>query len=263
MFFTWLFCYVVSVQMSDMSDIWTLSDGNRTAHSNVVHIRMARQLHCWFGMKRLKRPLGEGLCYHVRTQCNNQSFRFTAPEDFERYIALLTTVREKHPYLLHHFTIMHTHVHLIITTPGPVLLDTIMHAINQRYALDYHRRHQRVGHFWMNSYRCSVIDTDQYAWTCMRYLDRNAVRAGLVSDPKDWPWCSHNFYANGDTKYALDPHTSYLSLAETPEERQRWYRDFVWQLLPSDETRDKELITRGMKIHGPQRQLARTKPITR
>ena len=201
-------------------------------------------------MTWLTRPLGEGLCYHVRVQCNNRSFRFETSEDFERYIALLWEVRKKHNFLLHHFTLMHTHVHLIITTPGPILLDTIMHAINQRYAADYHRRHQRCGHFWMNAYRCSVIDTDLYAWTCMRCLDRNALRAGLVRDPADWPWCGYNFYAHNDSHYPLDPHTSYLALAETAETRANWYRDFVTRLLASDEQREKEWITCAMNLYG-------------
>lgn len=198
----------------------------------------------------IPRPLGPNLCYHVRVQCNNRAFRFEATSDFERYLDVLLTARKKLTFLLHDFTIMHTHVHLIITTPGPVLLDRTMQVINHHYAIDYHRRYHRMGHFWMHGYRCSVIDTDTYALTCMRYVGRNAPRAGFVKHPADWPWCGYSFYACGDTTYPLDPHPSYLGLADTPTKRQEIFRDFVETCLPSDEMRDKELIHHSLRRYG-------------
>lgn len=193
-------------------------------------------------MPWIRRPLGENLCYHVRVQCNNRSYRFEEHADFCRYLDIVSEAKRRFHFLLHHFTIMHTHVHLILTTPGPALLDKIMQFINRQYAVDYHRRHHRTGHFWMHGYRCSVIDTDLYALTCMRYLDRNATRAGLVQDPADWPWCAYNHYAFGRSSYPIDTNEAYLGAAQHPEQRKVWYREFVQCLLPSDESRDKDTI---------------------
>lgn len=159
-------------------------------------------------MAWLPRPLGPNLCYHVRCQCNNRAFRFIERIDFEQYLELLFTTKQKLKFLLHNFVIMHTHVHLILTTPGPVLLDQIMREINQRYAFDYNRRCGRHGHLWMNGYRASVIDTDEYGLTCLRYMDRNALRAGLVNDPGEWPWSAYSFYAFGHSPYPIDSHPS-------------------------------------------------------
>ncbi len=207
----------------------------------------------------IPRPLGPDLCYHVRVQCNNRAFRFEEISDFERYLEILLSVRKKFTFLLHDFTIMHTHVHLVLTTPGPILLDRIMQVINQHYALDYHRRHHRAGHFWMHGYRCSVIDTDAYALTCMRYVGRNALRAGIVRHPAYWPWCGYSFYAYGNMTHPLDPHPSYVGLAGTPAQRQVVFRDFVETYLPCDETREKALIQHSLRRYGANTQRRKTR----
>lgn len=200
-------------------------------------------------MGRTPRPLGVGLCYHVRVRCNNKAFRFQTDEDFERYVILLDECRHRLGFLLHHYVIMSTHVHLILSTPGPTLLDKAMRAINQKYAYDYHKRYKRHGHFWVNRYACSIVDTDAYALTCMRYLDRNPVRAEIVQSPKDWRWSSHSFYAFGNSQIHIDTHPSYVGLANDERTRKIFYRDFVAMLLPSDELRDQRLIRQSMLSH--------------
>ena len=192
------------------------------------------------------RILGEGLCYHVRCQCNNRAFRLHTHEDFEQFLMIVLATRTKYRFLFHHFALMQTHIHLILSTPGPIFLDRIMHRINHHYAMAYHRRHHRRGHFWMHGYRSSVIDTDAYALACMRYGDRNAIRAGLVTHPSDWPWCAYSYYAHGSVLLPLDPHRAYLGLAATREACQAWYREFVESLLPSDEVREREFIHSGL-----------------
>ncbi|MBI4367319.1 MAG: transposase [Deltaproteobacteria bacterium] len=196
------------------------------------------------------RQLGPHLCYHVRVQCNNRAFRFESVSDFQQYLAILFTARDEQKFLLHHFMLMHTHVHLLITTPGPIFLDRIMQRINHRYAIDYHTRHQRTGHFWMHGYRCAIVDSDRYALACMRYLDRNPIRAGVVTDPSEWPWSGHRFYAFGDREYLLDSHESYLGMANEQGTRQSYYRTFCLQHLPADDVREQKTIRQAMVRYG-------------
>lgn len=198
-------------------------------------------------MSWIPRPLGENLCYHVRVQCNNKAFRFQGDDDFARYLELLDNTRNRLGFLLHHYTLMHTHVHLIITTPGPVLLNRIMQSINGDYARDYHKRYSRHGHFWINSYRCSLIDTDSYALTCMRYLDRNPIRAGITQLPEEWPWSGYSYYALGKSAFHLTAHPSYIGIASTDTARRALYCKFVRELFPTDEAREKKIIRTSMQ----------------
>lgn len=199
-------------------------------------------------MGRPPRILGENLCYHVRVQCNYNAFFFGEDEDFSRYLDIIQEVKLKTGFLLHHYVLMNTHVHLILTTPGPTLLDSIMRLINHRYAIDYHKRYRRHGHFWIGSYGASIIETDNYALACMRYLDRNPLRAKMVTDPKLWQWSSHCYYALGEANPLITPHVSYLGLANDMVTRQKFYHGFIHSILPSDETRDRLIIRHSIGL---------------
>jgi len=45
----------------------------------------------------------------------------------------------------------------------------------------------RSGARWEGRYRATVVDSERYLLTLMRYLELNAVRAGRVTDPADYP----------------------------------------------------------------------------
>lgn len=191
---------------------------------------------------RPPRIIGTDICYHIRSQCNNKEFRFEGDNDFQLYEEILFRYKEKYKFLLHNYTLMHTHVHLILTVVNEFTVDRIMRSISQIFSLTYNRQKGRTGHLWMNRYKCSVIDSDPYALCCMRYLDRNSVRADIVSEPSQWRWGGYNFYAHGKPNPLISPIQTYLALGNLDEERQKKYRDFVEQVFPSDEIRDKEWI---------------------
>lgn len=197
-------------------------------------------------MGKVPRPLGNGLCYHIRSQCNNKAFRFETEDDFKIYLDLLAKVKRDFNLQIHAYNIMNTHSHIIGSTPGPYLLDEIMYHLNKTYSIDYNKRHERSGHFWMGPYRCSVIDSDEYALTCMRYIDRNPIRAGITKDPAEWSWSSYSYYGSGKTNDIITPLPSYLSLAGNSQKRYSFYKKFVLSIFPSDEKRDQERIKKEL-----------------
>ena len=58
-----------------------------------------------------------------------------------------------------------------------------------RYAQDINRRHGWFGHLWQGRFFSSPLD-DAYLWFCVRYVERNPVRAGIVQRAEDYPWSS-------------------------------------------------------------------------
>jgi putative transposase len=43
---------------------------------------------------------------------------------------------------------------------------------------------------WEGRYKSSIVDADDYLMACVRYVEMNPVRAGMVSKPKQYPWSS-------------------------------------------------------------------------
>ncbi|MEZ5463470.1 MAG: hypothetical protein R3F00_17000 [Dokdonella sp.] len=54
------------------------------------------------------------------------------------------------------------------------------------------RRHRRAGHLFQGRFKAILVDVDSYLLELTRYVVLNPVRAGMVSQPGDWPWSSYS-----------------------------------------------------------------------
>ncbi len=55
----------------------------------------------------------------------------------------------------------------------------------------YNRRHGRAGALWQRRFFDAHVLTDSHLYESIRYIALNAVRAGLCTEPEDWPWCNY------------------------------------------------------------------------
>jgi putative transposase len=46
------------------------------------------------------------------------------------------------------------------------------------------------GHVYQSRYKSLPVESDRPFLTLVRYVERNALRAGLVDRAEDWPWSS-------------------------------------------------------------------------
>ena len=84
-------------------------------------------------------------------------------EDYEKYIDIVRTYKEKYIFKLYPFALMANHVHLILETieEGSSLAE-IMKGINLSCAQYYKKRYRHIGHFWQDMYRSILISRDDY-----------------------------------------------------------------------------------------------------
>lgn len=176
--------------------------------------------------------------YHVIVRCNNGDFHFESDEDFLQYLQILARFKRKHQFKLFNYELMNSHVHLFLQPSEKIPLQQTMHLINWTFACTYNKRRARKGHFWLDRYKSIPVQTDSHALALMRYINRNAVRAGLVEKPGTWPWSGYRFYAVGAANPLLDFHPTYLGLSNNPEMRSKAYADFVTMILPGDDKRN-------------------------
>jgi len=54
----------------------------------------------------------------------------------------------------------------------------------------HHRKYQTSGRVWQGRFKAFLIQEDDHLITVMRYVERNALRAGLVARAEDWRWSS-------------------------------------------------------------------------
>jgi putative transposase len=71
------------------------------------------------------------------------------------------------------------------------------------------------------------VDSERYLLTLMRYIEVNPVRAGMVTEPGDYPWSSDRRHAQGESGPNADwlmPHPEYRKLGKRNAARKLAYR---------------------------------------
>ena len=67
-----------------------------------------------------------------------------------------------------------------------------MKSLKQRFSQYYNRRTGRKGTLWEERFKSVLVENSENALSVMAaYIDLNAVRAGLVKDPKDYRYCGY------------------------------------------------------------------------
>jgi putative transposase len=76
-------------------------------------------------------------------------------------------------------------------------LSEFMKSVVQRFTQWYNRRSERKGNLWEDAFRSTVVEAGVAARIVATYIDLNPVRAGIVDDPANYPWCSYGEAVSG------------------------------------------------------------------
>lgn len=126
---------------------------------------------------------------HVSTRGVRRQPIFVDDLDRRMFIAFLAQSVHRCRWSCLAYCLMGNHFHLVVRLPGPNL-STGMHRLNGVYARRFNDRHGHVGHLFDARYYSTVIESELHLLEALRYVALNPVRAGLCTDPADWPWSS-------------------------------------------------------------------------
>ena len=71
-------------------------------------------------------------------------------------------------------------------------LSQYMKMVMQRFTMSYNKRHGLRGHLWEQRFKSILVEGKPDAISTMAaYIDLNAVRAGIVGDPKNYRFCGY------------------------------------------------------------------------
>ena len=71
-------------------------------------------------------------------------------------------------------------------------ISQFMKLLKQRFAIWFNRTHDRHGHFWAERFKSVLVEGRENVLSTMAaYIDLNPVRAGIVTDPKDYRFCGY------------------------------------------------------------------------
>ncbi len=175
-------------------------------------------------MPRKRRTYIAGLSLHVMNRGHNRSPIFDEDLDHETFLAILRHATVHFEVHVHGFALMKNHFHLQVTPQNPTGLARAMKEIGQRYTGYYNRKHKTIGSIWNGRYKDVLIE-DAHQWLrCLKYIDLNPVRAGVVERPEEYCWTSYRQHAMGAYSAWLVEHPVFLSLAATARDRHALYQ---------------------------------------
>jgi putative transposase len=175
-------------------------------------------------MPRKRRIYRPDVSVHVIHRGNNRGLIFRDNADRHVFLRLLRDSSEHHGVGVHGFALMDNHYHVIATPAEEHSLPRAMHELGFRYVTYFNRKHDRIGTLWNSRYRGLLIEDERYWFTCLRYVEYNPVKAGIVDAPERYKWSSYHRHAFGDGLTWLAEHHLYTALGPTPGSRQEAYR---------------------------------------
>jgi putative transposase len=159
--------------------------------------------------------------YHVTRRSAGPIEMFR--DDFDRtdFCNRLSRTVARFDWICHAFVLMTTHYHLLVQVEED-RLQPGMSVLNAGYAVEFNRRHGRSGHLKGSPYGATLVETDDHLLSCVRYIARNPVEAGLCQHPAEWTWGSYRGCAGYDDGFPFVTNDFILSCFH--EERARAIR---------------------------------------
>lgn len=170
-----------------------------------------------------------GVPQHVIQRGNNREPCFYAEDDYHRYLGDLKEAQERNDCRLHAYVLMTNHVYLLLTPMAEHGVSHLMQDVGRKYVRYINHIYRRSGTLWEGRYKASLIDSEAYLLTCMRYIELNPLRANMVAHPGEYRWSSYTCNAHGKDNALLTPHPLYKQLGADPASCQHAYRELFRQ----------------------------------
>ncbi len=209
-------------------------------------------------MARVARVVVADMSLHIVQRGHDRHDCFFEETDYLAYIDLLSAFAPSCGCSVHAYCLMTNHVHLFLTPHAQDACARLMKNVGQRYVQRVNARRGRSGTLWEGRFYSCLVPSERYALACYRYIERNPVRPGMVTDPAEYRWSSYGANAQGGERSWTTPHAAYLAISENAEQRAEGYRGMCAVPLSAEVLDDiRKATRRGYVVGTPARRRGR------
>jgi REP element-mobilizing transposase RayT len=185
-----------------------------------------------------------GAWHHVMNRGVARRALFETSRDARMFLALLARRARAGDIEIHAYSLVTNHFHLLVRSPAG-RLSRAMQRIQDAYSRWFNLTRGRDGPLFRGRFVNRVVENPAYWETVLRYIDGNAVSAGLAASPCDHPFGSARHYAR-----RRGP--PWLSRTEVEAWTTSWFGSGAYD--PADYVRQASIARDGEWV--PQRRLA-------
>jgi putative transposase len=147
-------------------------------------------------MPRRVRERTAGLVFHVLNRAAKRAVLFENPADYAAFVRLLEKAVDRSDVGLFAYCVMPNHWHLVLAPKADGAVSGFMHWLTTTHARRWQNSHglTGLGAVYQGRFKAIPIRSDShFLWVC-RYVERNPLRASLVTRAEDWKWSSLRGY---------------------------------------------------------------------
>jgi putative transposase len=171
-------------------------------------------------MSRTARAIIPTVPHHVTQTGNRNGDVFFSDDDRQQYLLWLSGYCKAHGVKVWAYCLMTNHIHLIAVPASSDSFQRVLRPMQMRHAQRVNAAQAWRGHLWGDRYYACALD-DRHLWEAVRYVERNPVRAGVVSVAETYPWSSARAHCGPRN----DPVLSYdLPLLASVDNWSEWLR---------------------------------------
>ena len=117
---------------------------------------------------------------------------FRKPADYQAFERVMIEAHKRHRMRILAWCIMPNHWHLVLLPEGDHDLSSFMFWLTMTHAQRW--RHARklvgLGPLYQGRFKAFPMESDRHMGAVLRYVERNALRAGLATRAEEWRWGS-------------------------------------------------------------------------
>jgi putative transposase len=159
-------------------------------------------------MPHHSRNLPAGNVVHVVNRGNDKRLLFERAREYDEFLQLVAWAKDVCPVRIVAYCVMSNHWHFVFWVEIEWDVSAFLHRLTTTHAIRWRRRTCTVGngHVYQDRFKAKSIFTERYYYNCLRYVEQNALSAGLVGSAKEWRWSSlAERLGNGRSILSPDP----------------------------------------------------------
>jgi putative transposase len=143
-------------------------------------------------MSRPNRVAPGGLPFHVLNRAVGRRTVFESAGDYEGFIDSIAETLRIRRMRICGYCAMPNHWHMVLWPEQDGDLSAFVQHLTNLHVKRWKRAHDEIGlgHLYQGRFKSFPIQSAEYFHTVVRYVERNPLRANLVTRAEEWPWSS-------------------------------------------------------------------------
>jgi putative transposase len=132
--------------------------------------------------------------FHALNRANGHELLFDSPAAYREFLQIVEETAQADGMRVLAYCAMPNHWHMLLWPRRDGDLARFVHRISLRHTIRWHIRRQTTGrgHLYQARYKSFAVHSDRHLLAVCRYIERNPLRARLVTRSELWPWSSAN-----------------------------------------------------------------------